>query len=58
MPASAATAPEIIEGTFRVIATTDAQPARKSPNRERQVARILFWNSAMLIALVAGPMMF
>lgn len=58
MSASAATAPEIIEGTFRVIATTDAQPARKSPNRERQVARILFWNSAMLIALVAGPMMF
>lgn len=58
MPASAATTPEIIEGTFRVIATTDAQPGRKSPNRERQVARILFWNSAMLIALVAGPMMF
>ena len=53
-----ATAPEIIEGTFRVIATTDAQSARKSPNRERQVARMVFWNSAMLIALVAAPLVF
>lgn len=58
MSASAATAPEIIEGTFRVIATTDAAPARKSPNRERQVARIVFWNTAMMIALVAAPLVF
>ncbi len=57
MPASAA-APDIIEGVFRVVATTDATPARKSPNRQRQVARILFWNSAMLVALVAGPLVF
>ncbi len=55
---AAATAPEIIEGTFRVIATTDAQPARKSPNRARQVTRIVFWNSAMMIALVAAPLVF
>jgi hypothetical protein len=58
MSAATATAPEIIEGTFRVIATTDAQPARKSPNRERQVARIVFWNTAMMIALVAAPLVF
>ena len=58
MSASTATAPEIIEGTFRVIATTDAQPARKSPNRQRQVTRIVFWNMAMMIALVAAPLVF
>ena len=58
MSASAATAPDIIEGTFRVVATTDAQPGRKSPNRQRQVARMVFWNSAMLIALVVAPIVF
>jgi len=58
MSATAATAPEIIEGTFRVVATTDARPARKSPNRERQVARIVFWNTAVMVALVAAPLVF
>lgn len=53
-----AAAPEIIEGAFRVVATTDALPARKSPNRQRQVARMVFWNSAMLLALVAAPLVF
>lgn len=57
MPASAA-APEIIEGAFRVVATRDIQPVRKSPNRQRQVARMVFWNSAMLVALVVAPMVF
>jgi hypothetical protein len=55
MSATAAAA-EIIEGEFRVIATTDAAPARKSPNRQRQVARIVFWNTAMLLAVVALPL--
>jgi len=53
-----AAAPDIIEGVFRVVATTEAKPQRKSPNRERKVARIIFWNSAMLVALVAGPLVF
>lgn len=57
MSASAA-APQIIEGTFRVVATRDAQAPRKSPNRQRQVARMVFWNSAMLVALVVAPMVF
>jgi hypothetical protein len=58
MSATAATSPEIIEGVFRVVATTDAQPARKSPNRQRQVIRTVFWNTAMLVAVVALPMVF
>ena len=52
-------APLIIEGTFRVVATEDATPARKSPqNRQRLAARILFWNSALMVALVALPFIF
>jgi len=58
MAHSAATTPDIIEGVFRVVATTDPKPARKSPNQQRKVARIVFWNSAMLIALVAAPLVF
>lgn len=53
-----AAVPVIIEGTFRVVATTDATPARKSPNRQRLAARILFWNSAMMVGLVALPFIF
>jgi len=55
---SAAANPTVIEGVFRVVATTDAPPARKSPNRERKVARMVFWNTAMLVAVVALPMVF
>lgn len=58
MAHAAAATPEIIEGVFRVIATTEPPPARKSPNRARKVTRIVFWNSAMLIALVAVPLVF
>ena len=58
MAHAAAATPEIIEGVFRVIATTEASPARKSPNRQRKVARIVFWNSAMLVAAVALPLVF
>ncbi|HEY0649759.1 hypothetical protein [Phenylobacterium sp.] len=56
--AAAAANPEIIEGVFRVVATTEAPPARKSPNRQRKVARIVFWNSALMVALVALPLVF
>lgn len=48
---------EIIEGSFRVVATAPAAP-RKSPNRRRAAARIFVWHSAMLIALVAIPLVF
>ena len=49
--------PEIIEGSFRVVATAPLAP-RKSPNRRRAAARIFVWHSAMLIALVAVPLVF
>ena len=54
---SATTSPEIIEGSFRVIATAPVA-ARKSPNRRRAAARIFFWHTAMLVALVAVPLVF
>lgn len=49
-------APVILEGDFRVVASADAAPVRKSPNRQRLAARILFWNSALMIGLVALPL--
>ena len=58
MAHAAAATPEIIEGVFRVIATTEAPPVRKSPNQQRKVARIVFWNSALMVALVALPLVF
>ena len=52
----------VIEGTFRLIAerelptrTASARPARKSPNRQRAVARIVFWNLAVVFAAVVLP---
>jgi hypothetical protein len=57
-PAVTTAAPTLIEGTFRVVATEDASPARKSPNRQRLVARIVFWNSTLMVALVALPFIF
>lgn len=56
--AAAAATPEIIEGVFRVVATTEASQTRKSPNRARKVTRIVFWNSALMVALVALPLVF
>jgi hypothetical protein len=50
-------ATQILEGSYRVVAT-EVLPAgkpRKSPNRERAVARIFFWNAAFLAALVVLP---
>ncbi|MBL8771157.1 MAG: hypothetical protein JNK30_07210 [Phenylobacterium sp.] len=46
---------EVIEGVYRVVATSDA-PRRQSPNRRRAVLRVAFWHSALLIALVATPL--
>lgn len=48
---------DVIEGSFRVISTLDPiAPPRRSPNRRRAAMRIAFWNSALLIALVAAPL--
>jgi len=47
---------DVIEGSFRVVATRDA-PKRPSPNRQREVARIVFWNVAMMAAVVALPIL-
>jgi hypothetical protein len=53
----APTAPDIIEGSFRVVSTVDLKP-RRSPKRDRLVARIVFWNVAGMIAVVALPILF
>lgn len=49
--------PDVIEGSFRVVATTDIPPRRPSPNRQRAVARIVVWNLAIVAAVVAGPIL-
>jgi len=48
--------PYIIEGSFTVVASR-VLPAqrRKSPNRQRAVARIVFWNLTVAFAAVALP---
>jgi hypothetical protein len=48
---------DVIEGEFRVVATRDLPPARPSPKRRRAVFRIVFWHSAVLIGLVASPLL-
>ena len=53
---SAHHAPEIIDGQFRVVATTDLKP-RRSPNRNREVARIVVWNVAMMVVVVVLPIL-
>lgn len=52
---SAAAAPEIIEGSFTLVSSRDV-PFRRSPNRQRLAARILFWNFALLVAVVGAPL--
>jgi hypothetical protein len=49
--------PDIIEGSFRVVSTDDLKPKR-SPKRERLVARIVFWNVTAMVAVVALPLLF
>ena len=47
---------DLIEGAFRCVAMTDLT-GRGSPNRRRAVARIVFWNVAVMVAFVALPML-
>lgn len=48
---------DIIEGAFRVVATTDL-PQRRSPNRQRAAVRIVLWNFAFVAAVVGLPILF
>jgi hypothetical protein len=50
-----ATTPDFIDGTFRVVATTELRP---SPNRRRAAVRIVVWNFAFMAAIVALPILF
>ncbi|WP_296595707.1 hypothetical protein [Phenylobacterium sp.] len=55
--------PEIIEGAYRVVATSDLPPpprrqVRPSPNRRRAAARIVAWNVIGVAAVVALPLLF
>jgi len=47
---------DVIEGSFRLVSTRDL-PRRPSPNRQRAVARIVFWNVAFMAAIVAMPIL-
>jgi hypothetical protein len=50
-------ATDTIEGSYRVVAT-EVQPIakpRRSPNRERAVARIVIWNFAFAAVIVVLP---
>lgn len=51
-----ATTPDYIDATFRVVATTEVP--RRSPNRQRAAVRIVFWNVAFMVAVVALPILF
>jgi hypothetical protein len=48
--------PDIIEGSFRVVAER-APPRRASPNRRRAAARIALWNTVLMLAVVAIPIL-
>lgn len=47
---------QILEGSYRVV-STEVLPVkpRRSPNRERAVARIVLWNFAFAAAVVFLP---
>lgn len=34
------------------------RPARRSPNRRREVARLVFWNLVLAFAVVGLPILF
>ena len=51
-----ATTHDIIDGTFRVVATKPL--ARRSPNSQRAAVRIVLWNFAFMVAIVALPILF
>ena len=46
---------DVIEGTFRVVASRPLAPVRKSPNRRRMIARVALWNLAAVLAVVLIP---
>ena len=46
---------DIIEGSFRVVETRLAPLNRKSPKRQRAVARIILWNVVLVSAAVVLP---
>jgi len=50
---------DIIEGSYRVVSTRDpsSQPFRNSPNRQRAVARIIFWNLVLFTAVIYIPIL-
>ena len=50
----------VIEGSFTLVASRElpARPFRQSPNRQRLAARILFWNAALMFAVVGLPLVF
>jgi hypothetical protein len=55
-----ATTPDFIEGAYRVVSIVDlppSQPTRPSPNRRRAAARIVFWNVAVMAAVVVVPIL-
>jgi hypothetical protein len=52
-----ATTPDIIDGAFRVVATTALPQQRRSPNRQRAAVRIVLWNFAFMAAIVALPIL-
>jgi hypothetical protein len=49
---------DIIQGEFRVVSTEPLTAWRASPNRRRAVARMVLWNAALMVALVALPIVF
>jgi hypothetical protein len=50
---------DIIEGSYRVVSTSDpsSRPFSKSPNRQRAVARIIFWNLVLFTAVIYLPIL-
>jgi len=48
---------DVIEGSFRLV-SSQTLPHRPSPNRQRAVARMVFWNVALMVAIVAMPILF
>lgn len=47
---------DIIEGSYRVVWTRDMPSDRPSPNRRRAIARMVFWNLALVAAVIALPL--
>lgn len=50
---------DVIEGTYRVIASRPLPPLSKSPNRRRMIARVALWNmAAIALAVMVIPRLF